>query len=601
MRKKTIDIEGLWWRYEGGEEWALRGVDLEVGEGEVVGIVGPNGAGKTTLCLAMAGLIPHAVTGEMKGSVYVAGADTRTMDLRDIVRRVGMLFQNPESQFVAMSVLDEVAFGLENFGYPYEEMRDRIRWSLEVAGLPGYEEKHPLALSSGQKQRLALASILALRPDVVILDEPTSSLDCRGCEEVFSTIQNLKETLGTTFIIVEHNTEALVELADRIVLLDEGEVVRAGTPQRFFQGVGFLAAKGVWIPQGTELGERLFTSGLWEGELPVTLEAAQGMMGSLVAGQRLPASTCPELPHLEPPLLEPPPSILSPKIPRDPVIETRNLSYTYLDGTRALRDVDLIVGRGEYVALLGQNGSGKTTLAKHFLGLLRPTSGLVMVDGIDIRQVPVKELVSKVGFVFQNADRQLFCETVEDELAYGPRNLGLSREEVERRVREALFTLEIAHLRGVTLVSLRGAARQRVALASVLAMQPEILIVDEPSACQERRLSDLLMRLLREWNVAGKTVILATHNMRLVAEHATRVVILDRGQVVLDAPTRVAFAATEQIERAGLRPPQITQLAQSLVDRSFLPNVALTVAEAFAWARRLPADELQSQATTDRC
>jgi energy-coupling factor transporter ATP-binding protein EcfA2 len=562
MRKKTIDIEGLWWRYEGGEEWALRGVDLEVGEGEVVGVIGPNGSGKTTLCLAMAGLIPHAVTGEMKGSVYVAGVDTRTMALRDIVRRVGMLFQNPESQFVAMSVLDEVAFALENFGYPYGEMWDRIRWSLEVVGLPGYEEKHPLALSSGQKQRLALASILALRPSVLVLDEPIANLDCQGWEEVFSTIQNLKETLGMTAIIVEHNTEALVKLTDRIVLLHDGEIVLAGTPPKFFQGVDFLTAKDVWIPQVTELGQRLFMSGLWEGELPVTLEAAQGMMGSLIAGKRRPAPTL-----AEPPLPEPPLSIRSLKISRDPVIETRNLSYTYPDGTGALCDVNLIIDRGDYVALLGQNGSGKTTLAKHFLGLLKPTSGQIMVDGVDTRQVPMKELVSRVGFVFQNPDHQLFCETVEDELAYGPRNLGLSREEVERRVREALLALDIANLRGATLASLRGAARQRVALASVLAMQPEILIVDEPSACQERRLSDLLMRLLREWNVAGKTVILATHNMRLVAEHAARVVILDRGQVVLDAPTRVAFAATEQLERAGLRPPQITQLAQDLVDR----------------------------------
>ena len=578
MRNKAVVIEGLWWRYEEGEEWALRGVDLEVGAGEVVGIIGPNGAGKTALCLAMAGLIPHAMAGEMKGSVYVAGVDTRTMALRDIVRRVGMLFQNPESQFVAMSVLDEVAFGLENFGYPYEEMWDRIRWALEVVGLPGYEEKHPLALSSGQKQRLALASILALRPDVLILDEPISNLDCQGWEEVFSTIQNLKETLGTTAIIAEHNTEALVKLVDRIVLLYDGEIVHADTPQRLFQGVDFLAAKDVWIPQVTELGQRLFRSGLWEGELPVTLEAAQGMIGSLVAGKSQPGPTLPE-PQL---------MTQSLKMSRDPVIETRNLSYTYPDGTAALCDVDLIIGRGEYVALLGQNGSGKTTLVKHFLGLLKPTSGQIMVDGVDTRQVPIKELVSRVGFVFQNPDHQLFCETVEEELAYGPRNLGLSHEEVERRVHEALLALEISHLRGVMLVSLRGAARQRVALASVLAMQPDILIVDEPAACQEKRLSDLLIRLLRDLNAAGRTIILATHNMRLVAEHATRVVILDRGQVVLDAPTRVAFAATEQIERAGLRPPQITQLAQGLVDRGFLPNVVLTVGEAFAWARQLP-------------
>jgi energy-coupling factor transporter ATP-binding protein EcfA2 len=176
MNGKMVIIEGLWWKYEDGEDWVLKGIDLEIGEGEVVGVIGPTGAGKTTLCLAIAGLIPHAVTGKINGSVYVAGVDTKTVPLKEIVRRVGMLFQNPESQFVTMSVLDEVAFGLENFGYSCEEMWSRIQWALEVVGLSGYEDKHPLAFSSGQKQRLALASILALRPNVLVLDEPLSNL-----------------------------------------------------------------------------------------------------------------------------------------------------------------------------------------------------------------------------------------------------------------------------------------------------------------------------------------------------------------------------------------------------------------------------------------
>lgn len=575
MSGKTVVIEDLWWRYEDGEEWVLRGIDLKVGEREVVGVIGPNGAGKTTLCLAMTGLIPHAVTGEMKGSVYIAGVDTRKVTLREIVRRAGMLFQNPESQFVTMSVLDEVAFGLENFGYSYNEMRNRIRWALKVVGLPGYDEKHPLALSSGQKQRLALSSILALRPDVLVLDEPLSNLDGPSQEEVFSTIQNLKETLGTTTVIVEHNTEELVRLADRLVLLKDGEIIHTGAPQRFFQEADSLAGNDVWIPQVTELGYRLSESGLWEEALPVTLEAAQDMIGSLVARKSQPASTLPK-PQLFAETLQ---------MPRDPVIEIRHLSYTYPDGTEALCDINLIINRGEYVALLGQNGSGKTTLAKHFLGLLKPTSGQIMVDGSNTRQVSTKELVSRVGYVFQNPDHQLFCGTVEEEVAYGLRNLGLSPEDVKMRMHEALVAVEMSHLRRMMVFSLRGAARQRIALASVLAMQPDILIVDEPSACQEKRLSDLLMRLLRDLNASGKSIILATHNMRLVAENATRVVVLDGGRVVLDALTRVAFAEAEHMERAGLKPPQITQLAQRLADSGCPLNVS-TVDEAFDWVNQ---------------
>lgn len=575
MSGKTVVIEDLWWRYEDGEEWVLRGIDLKVGEREVVGVIGPNGAGKTTLCLAMTGLIPHAVTGEMKGSVYIAGVDTRKVTLREIVRRAGMLFQNPESQFVTMSVLDEVAFGLENFGYSYNEMWNRIRWALKVVGLPGYDEKHPLALSSGQKQRLALSSILALRPDVLVLDEPLSNLDGPSQEEVFSTIQDLKETLGTSAVIVEHNTEELVRLADRLVLLKDGEIIHTGAPQRFFQEADSLAGNDVWIPQVTELGYRLSESGLWEEALPVTLEAAQDMIGSLVVRKSQPASTLPK-PQLFAQTLQ---------MPRDPVIEIRHLSYTYPDGTEALCDINLIINRGEYVALLGQNGSGKTTLAKHFLGLLKPTSGQIMVDGSNTRQVSTKELVSRVGYVFQNPDHQLFCGTVEEEVAYGLRNLGLSPEDVKMRMHEALVAVETSHLRRMMVFSLRGAARQRIALASVLAMQPDILIVDEPSACQEKRLSDLLMRLLRDLNASGKSIILATHNMRLVAENATRVVVLDGGRVVLDALTRVAFAEAEHMERAGLKPPQITQLAQRLADRGCPLDVS-TVDEAFDWVNQ---------------
>jgi energy-coupling factor transport system ATP-binding protein len=572
MNGKMVIIEGLWWKYEDGEDWVLKGIDLEIGEGEVVGVIGPTGAGKTTLCLAIAGLIPHVVTGKINGSVYVAGVDTKTVPLKEIVRRVGMLFQNPESQFVTMSVLDEVAFGLENFGYSCEEMWSRIQWALEVVGLSGYEDKHPLAFSSGQKQRLALASILALRPNVLVLDEPLSNLDGPSQEEVFSTIHDLNETLRMTTVIVDHNTEELVNLVDRLVLLNNGDILHMGAPQRFFQGMDSLAANNVWLPQVTELGYRLSESGLWKGELPVTQEAAQDMIRSLVAGKS------PYAPTLSSPQLFAQPLQMS----RDLAIEIRHLSYTYPDGTEALCDVNLVIGRGEYIALLGKNGSGKTTLAKHFLGLLRPTSGQVTVHGVDTSQVSTKELVSRVGYVFQNPDHQLFCTTVEEEVAYGLKNLGLSPDEIERRVHEALITVEIAHPLKFPVFSLGEAARQKITLASVLAMQPDILIVDEPSSCQDKRFLALLMRLLRNLNVSGKNIILITHNMRLLTEEVERVVIIDEGRIVLDAPTRVALTEEELMKRAGLKPPQITQMAHGLADLGFPLHVS-TVNEAFKW------------------
>ncbi|MFH1243589.1 MAG: energy-coupling factor transporter ATPase [Pseudomonadota bacterium] len=572
MNGKMVIIEDLWWRYEDGEDWVLKGIDLEIGEGEVVGVIGPTGAGKTTLCLAIAGLIPHAVTGKMNGSVYVAGVETKTVTLKEIVRRVCMLFQNPESQFVSMSVLDEVAFGLENFGYSYEEMLSRIQWALKVVGLSGYEDKHPLAFSSGQKQRLALASILALRPNVLVLDEPLSNLDGPSQEEVFSTIHDLKETFGTTAVIVEHNTEELINLVDRLVLLNKGGILHIEAPQRFFQGMDSTAANGVWLPQVTELGYRLSESGLWKEELPVTLEAAQDMIGSLVTGKSQSAPTL-SIPHL----------FARPfQISNDLAIEIRHLSYAYPDGSEALRDINLVIGRGEYIALLGKNGSGKTTLAKHSLGLLRPTSGQVTIHGVDTRQVSTKELVTRVGYIFQNPDHQLFCTTIEEEVAYGLKNLGLRPEEIERRVHDALIAVELAYPLNFPVFSLGEAARQKIALASVLAMQPDILIVDEPSSCKDKGLSDLLMRILRNLNASGKNIILITHNMRLLTQDVERVVMLDEGRIVLDAPIRMALAKAELMKRAGLKLPQITQMAHGLANFSFPVHVS-TVDEAFKW------------------
>ena len=566
---EEIVVKDLWWRYKDRRKWTLKGINLEVKKGESVGITGPSGAGKTTLCMAICGLIPHEIPGEMKGTVKVSGTGTESMELRDIVRNVGILFQDPETQFVSMSVLDEVAFGLENFGYSSDEVWRRIEWALKTVGMEGYEEKHPLELSGGEKQRVALASILALEPRILVLDEPTSNLDAVGRENVFSAISALKERSGTTMIIVEHDTEELVKLVDRVILLYSGELIAERAPEEFFREVDFLKERGVRAPQVTALCYKLSQTCLLRCKLPITSDMAQRIIRDILNDRKI-SPSC----------------LLSEKpVARDtldvrPVIAVKNLWYTYPDGTEALRGIDLIIHEGEYIAFLGRNGSGKTTLAKHFIGLLKPFNGQVVVDGIDVRRASVKELASKVGYVFQNPDHQLFCESIEEEVGYGPKNLGLSKSEVKKRVEKALETVDMFQYRKEHPFSFGKAERQRIAVASVLAMEPRIIVVDEPTTGQDMGLSKAMMNLLNSLNEKGKTIIVITHNMRLVAEHAKRVVILHEGELLLDAPTRRAFAQSELLRKAHLRPPQITQLAQALRDIGF-PSDVLTVDEMY--------------------
>lgn len=564
--KREIVIEDLWWRYKDRQEWALKGINLKIGTGEVIGIIGPAGAGKTTLCLALCGLIPQEVQGEMKGMVTISGMDTRSAELRDIVQKVGILFQDPESQFVSMSVLDEVAFGLENFGCPPDEMLTRVKQALKTVGMSGYEEKHPLELSGGQKQRVALASVLALHPRILILDEPTSNLDPIGKEEIFSVIHELKARQDTTTIIVENNIEELVEVVDHLILLHEGEVICQASVENFFKDVDFVKKKGVWVPQVTELCYRLLKSGFLEAHIPITLDNAQTAVREAIGDRRV--------------IFQPTYTNQTACFPSTPAITAHDLHFIYPDGTAALLGIALIIYEGEYVAFLGQNGSGKTTLAKNFIGLFKPTSGAVTIEGVNTRRASAKELASKVGYIFQNPDHQLFCESIEEEVAFGPRNLGLSESETENRVREALKTVGMLQYRKEHPFSFGRAERQRIAISSILAMKPRIMIVDEPTAGQDMGLVKALMDLLDGLNKEGKTIIVIASDMRLVAEHAKRVVIIHQGKILLDTPTRIAFSQAQLLAQVALKPPQITRLAQALSDLGF-PSGILTTDEMY--------------------
>ncbi|MDD5591195.1 MAG: ATP-binding cassette domain-containing protein, partial [Dehalococcoidales bacterium] len=391
-----IEIKNLTFTYSGTDRPSLRNIDLEIDSGEFVLMTGPSGGGKSSLCRCLNGLIPHFYGGAIAGRVSIGGMDTLEHSTRDLATRVGMVFQDPENQLISMDVEREIAFGLENLSFPRDLIARRIEESLDTLGIAGLRYRQIHELSGGEKQKVAIASVLALHPDILILDEPTSELDPKGAEEVLSVVTRLNDELGFTVIIVEHRLDRVLQYVDRLIVLSDGEVALDGrvgdvVSRRYDE----LARLGVGVPPMLRLVHELKGQGIDVEKVPLTVKegravldgAFRGVGGKLDlsarngGGRRL--------------------------------VETKRLYYTYPEtGLTALKNVSLGIDEGEFVAIMGRNASGKSTLVKHFNRLLEPTKGKVIIDGTDIRKATVAELAQKVGFVFQNPNDHLFADTV---------------------------------------------------------------------------------------------------------------------------------------------------------------------------------------------
>jgi len=547
--ENAVSIEGLSYRYRGQEKTALDGVDLEVAEGEFVVVMGPSGAGKSTLCVALNGLIPHFFRGRMEGEVRIRGRSTREGKVGEFAREVGLVFQDFEAQLFSTNVALEVAFGPENFQVEREEMVRRVESVLERVRLQGFEDRTPATLSGGQKQRLAIASVLAIEPRILCLDEPTTDLDPIGKLGVFEIAEELKERDDVTLIVVEHETEETLD-ADRIVVLRDGKIVADRPAREILRDVELLEESSVMPLQVTRF---FHERGTEDGQLPLTPEEGVEEFGR--RGWRVSSAGHRELVEADERREEG---------YGEPVIEVEGLTYRYPNGVLALEGVDLTVRRGEFLAVLGQNGSGKTTLVKHFNGLLKPTEGSVRVDGEETVKQGIRRLGQRVGYVFQNPDHQIFSDTVADEVAFGPKIREMEADEIEERVREALVAVGMEGRGDEDPFGLTKGERQRVAVASVLAVRPEVLILDEPTTgldyTEQRSMMDLVKRL----NEGGSTIIAVTHTMWVVAEYAHRALVIRDGKMVLSGTVREVFAEEETLRDASLRPPHIVSFSNSM-------------------------------------
>jgi len=550
-----IRIRDLTFYYGDASKPALQGVNLQIEDGEFVLVTGPSGCGKSSLCRCLNGLIPHFYGGKIAGGMEVQGLDVMKSTTKEMATRVGMVFQDPENQLVSMDVEREVAFGLENLAFARDIMAKRVEESLDALGLSGIRYRGVHELSGGEKQKVVIASVLALHPDILVLDEPTSELDPRSAEEVLSIVQRLNDDLGMTVILVEHRLDRVVHLVDRMIVMDEGEIIADGPPRGVLAN-GDITSVGAGVPPLVRMVRRLRDSGFDVDDIPLTVKEGRAILKDVFRGAKVS-----ELPKTE--------STNS----GEPVIEIDKLWYAYPEGLTALRNVSLRICRGEFVAVMGRNASGKTTLVKHINGLLKPTKGKVRVAGIDTQKATIAELARKVGFVFQNPNDHIFADTVEEEISFILRNLGFDGTEMAARVDEVLEMFGLKEHRRQYPRSLSGGERQRVAMASVLVASPEVLILDEPTRGLEYRLKSELMRFLDRYRGEGNTVVLVTHDVETVAEYADRVVLLSGGRVVVDGNRR------DVLSRALFFSPQINRLVQAF-EKYGVPNNIITVDEA---------------------
>ena len=549
MPEPLVVIDKVSYRYPRSPDLVLHDVSLEIRKGEFLGLIGPTGAGKTTLCLTLNGIVPQFYSGRFFGQATVAGLDTLDHPISVLAQHVGAVFQDPETQLLSTSVENEIAFALENLRVPREEMLARIPKVLAAVRLDGMEQKHPHELSGGQKQRLAIAAALAMRPDLLVLDEPTSQLDPMGEQQVFAVIRELNQELGMTILMASHAAEQMAEYADRIALLSHGELITTGTPDEIYAQIDLLHTHHLRPPQVASTFYVAKRAGAPVTSVPVRLEEGEQALDIL-------RGACP----IAPPERLPEP----PAHGGAPPLSVRNLRYVYPDGTEALHSVSLDIHTGEYVLIIGQNGAGKTTLVKHFVKLLEPTEGIVTVDGVDTRELTLSGLARRIGYIAQNPDNQIFGKTVGEEVSFALVNLDYSPDEVEARVVESLEAMGLLKVRDAHPLSLPKGDRARVVVAAILAMRPEIIIFDEPTTGQDYRGAKYILDVSRQLHQMGKTVLVITHHLYLMPEYAERVVVMGKGTILLDAPIREAYHQTDLLRSTFLSPPQAVLLAQHL-------------------------------------
>lgn len=563
--------------------YALKDIDLSVEEGTFVGLIGPSGAGKSTLASAITGAIPHHYRGRLFGSTLVAGLDTCKASLTDIAKVAGSVLQDIDAQMVASVVEDELLFGLENFGIDHHEIEGRIASALDAVGIADLRHREIATLSGGQKQKVAIAAILAMTPRVIVMDEPTSALDPASARDVFEVLRRAKELTGMTVILIEQTVALLAEYCDRVVVIDQGRIALDGTPTDVFSHGETLRAIGVDTPRTVRISNSLAEAGLVPNDSPaLTLDGAE----SLVAGILAPGLS--ESSPIVPRTLGDRPDARNTVDERPIIVDVAGAAYSYGTGQAGIEGINLTVRAGEILAVVGQNGAGKTTFTKLLNGLIKPSAGVVRIAGLDTRTTPVSALASHAATLFQNPDRQLCRNTVVEEVSFGLELQGAPADTARERARHVAATFGLPE--NASPFNLSRGQRQMVALASVVALEPELIILDEPTSGLDYRECMTVMETVRQRALDGAAVVMVCHDMEVVSDFADTLAVMTEGRLIEVGPSREVFANDALLAHARIAAPCVPALGKRLAAR-FHPSFAhiTEVADLVALVKELKA------------
>ncbi|MDY5935839.1 MAG: energy-coupling factor transporter ATPase, partial [Collinsella sp.] len=546
---------------------ALDHVSLAIEKGEFVGVIGPSGAGKSTLAAVMSGAIPHHYTGQLFGATLVDDRDTCEITLTDISRVVGSVLQDIDAQMVAPIVEDEMLFGLENFGIPHDQIEERISQTLTTVGISDLRHREIATLSGGQKQKVAIAAIIAMAPNVLVLDEPTAALDPASSTLVFDTLRQINRERGITVVVIEQKVALLSKYCSRVLVMADGKLAFDGEPHQVFAHASELRQMGVDSPRVARIANSLAEVGLLPSNQAPCLNVSEAhqLISSLLAdatSKDAPADVPETSPHI-------------PAVPRgvnqEPVVELTDVTFAYPHGGASVSNLNMCVYPGELVGIIGQNGAGKTTLTKLLNGLLHPASGTVRMAGMNTADVPTSAIAAKCATLFQNPDRQLCRDTVLDEVAFGLELHGVGTDEARQRARVAAerFGLPLDE----SPFSLSRGQRQMVALASVVVLDPQVVLLDEPTSGLDYRECMTVMETVSEMAERGCAVIMVCHDMEVVSDFAQRLVVMADGRILERGDANRIFADDALMRAAYVEPPQVVALSKELA-RDVSPRFA---------------------------
>ncbi|UTZ24231.1 ABC transporter ATP-binding protein [Vibrio campbellii] len=543
----TIEFSNFSFRYESLDKPTLKNINLRIEKGEKIVIIGPSGSGKSTLGQCLNGLIPHAIKGGTSGKLTINGQDTAPIDMHQFTEQVGTVLQDTDSQFVGLSIGEDIAFALENQLMSNIDMYPLAKATAKMVDLEQMLDRSPHDLSGGQKQRVSLAGILVDDVDILLFDEPLAALDPKTCKKTIEIIDELHRKTGKTIIIIEHRLEDVLHRSvDRIILMESGEIIADTTPDEILASP-LLEEYGIREP--------LYLSALKEAGCAIEGDAKPSSLSTLPLAQYQTAVStwfeASKATNLEK--------------QAETLLAVRNLTYSYDGEKNALENVSFDVKRGEFVSVLGKNGSGKSTITKLVMGVIEPDQGSMMLNDQDLNELTIFERSQKVGVVMQNPNHMISHHMIFDEVAFGLRNRGVEEKQVEAKVLEVLELCGLSKYRHWPIEALSYGQKKRVTIASILALEPELLILDEPTAGQDYRNYTSMLSFIEELNrELGITVMIISHDMHLVLEYTTRSIVIADSKLIADAPMTEVFSSPALLDQANLATTSLYELATEL-------------------------------------